>query len=62
VSYCKGTPDYDEALARLKNLTQPFGDGEEEEQEQEKIEILHKNSILIGSQQSQLHSLKNSSK
>ena len=48
-SYSKGTTEYDEALARLKNLTQPFGEGEEEEQEQDKIEILQRNSILLGS-------------
>jgi hypothetical protein len=49
-SYCKDTSEYDEALARLKNLTQPFGDGEEEEEEQGKIEIMRSNSIMMRSE------------
>ena len=48
-SYTKGSQGYEEALAQIKNLTQPFGEGEEEEQQQDKIEVLHKNSILLGS-------------
>jgi hypothetical protein len=32
-SYSKDTPEYDEALASIRNLTQPYGDGEEEEEE-----------------------------
>lgn len=32
-SYRKGTPEYEEALDRLKNFTYAFGEGEEEEQE-----------------------------
>lgn len=27
-SYTKGSPEYEEALANIKNLTQPFGEGE----------------------------------
>jgi hypothetical protein len=48
-SYTKDTAEYDVALARLRNLTQPYGDGEEEEEAQDKIEILHRNTMLSGS-------------
>ena len=37
----QGTPEYDEVMLKLKNITYAHGEGEEEEVEQEKLESLH---------------------
>ena len=33
----KGSPEYEEALIKLKNFTYAYGEGQEEEDEQEKV-------------------------
>jgi len=42
----QGTPEYEEVMLRLKNITYACGEGEEEEVEQEKLQSLHESSIL----------------
>jgi hypothetical protein len=42
----QGTPEYEEVMLRLKNITYACGEGEEEEVEQEKLQSLHASSIL----------------
>jgi len=49
-SHRKGTPQYEEALNRLKNFTYAYGEGEEEEQERDRIMSIHENSQTHKSQ------------
>lgn len=45
-SYRKDTPQYEQALNRLKNFTYAYGEGEEEENEQDRIKSIHRNSMV----------------
>jgi hypothetical protein len=47
--YKKGTPQYEEAFAKLRNLTYAYGEGVEEEVELERMQSIHEESVMMRS-------------